>query len=145
MADDTEQLIVLLEAKVDNFEKQMKKAAQTADQGFGSIEQRAKQMSDLIGKNLENAANGVSSIFTKISGSFLGAAGITGLGVSALLTTLVSINGELAKLPGLARTAELSTDKLQEIKFAANLGGLSDSDFAAGLKSAVAMLDEAQR
>jgi hypothetical protein len=143
--DNTEQLIVQLEAKVDNFEKQMKKAAQVADQGFGSIETRAKQTADLISKNLESAANGVGGIFSKISGSFLGAAGITGLGVSALLSTLVNINGELAKLPGLARTAELSTDKLQEIKFAANLGGLSDSDFATGLKSAVAMLDEAQR
>ena len=57
--DNTEQLIVLLEAKVDNFEKQMKKAAQTADQGFGSIENRAKQTADLISKNLESAANGV--------------------------------------------------------------------------------------
>ena len=38
MADETEQLIVQLEAKVDNFEKQMKKAAAVADQGFGSIE-----------------------------------------------------------------------------------------------------------
>ena len=46
MSDDTEQLIVQLEAKVDNFEKQMRKAAQTADTNFGSIEKRAKSVAD---------------------------------------------------------------------------------------------------
>lgn len=145
MVDETEQLIVQLEAKVDQFEKQMKKAGQIADQGFGSIEARAKQSADLISSNLEKAASGIGGVFSRISGSFLGAAGIGGLGLGALLTTAVNLNAELGKIPGLARLAEVSTDKFQEIKFAANLGGVDDASFTAGLKSSLALLDEAQR
>src|SRR5690349_4561254 len=142
MATETEQLVVQLEAKIDQFEKNLAKANRTADQNFSAIERRAKQSADQIGAHMAKAAQGVVGIF---SGSFLGAAGISGLGATALVGSLVKVNAELAKIPGLAREASVSTNRLQEIKFAANVKGLGDDVFIAGMRTSLALLDEAQR
>ncbi|RAI43988.1 phage tail tape measure C-terminal domain-containing protein [Rhodoplanes roseus] len=145
MADDTERLIVLLEAKIDQFEKNLAKASRSADQGFGGIEKRAAKAADTISANLGKAAEGVTGVFKGFGSNFLGAAGISGLGLSALLATAIKINGELAKLPGLARTAGISTDRLQEVKFAGALKGVDNEAFVTSLGESTKLLDEAQR
>lgn len=145
MADDQERLIVQLEARIDQFEKNMARANKTAEQNFGNVERRAKAMANALKSNMDKAAAGVTGAFSNIGKSFLGAAGIGGFGLSALMASVVKFNSELAKIPGLARTAALSTDRLQEIKFAANLKGVSDDEFASGLNASLRLLDEAQR
>lgn len=47
-ASETEQLVVLLEAKINDFEKNMRKAARTANENFGSIEARSKRSADAV-------------------------------------------------------------------------------------------------
>lgn len=142
MADDTERLIVLLEAKIDAFEKNLQKASKTADTSFASIEARAKRSADTLAKSMEKAASGVVGVFQS---NFLTAAGLGGLGLSALTAAAIKLNAELAKIPGLAREAGLSTDRLQEVKFAAAIKGVGDEEFTAGLRTSMALLEEAQR
>lgn len=145
MADDTERLIVLLEAKIDQFEKNMAKASRSADQNFTNMEARAKRAAASLQANMEKAAQGIVGAFSGLGNSFLGAAGVSGLGLSALFATAVKLNGELAKIPGLAREAGLSTDRIQEIKFAANMKGVGDEEFTASMRTSLGLLDEAQR
>lgn len=143
MADDGEQLLIELVAKVDAFERALDRANRNAQQNFSSIEKRAKQAADSMQANLTKAAQGVAGIFSGIGNNFLGAAGISGLGLSALVATAIKLNGELARISGLAREAGLSTDRLQEIKFAAK--GLGDEEFTAGMRTSLGLIDEAQR
>lgn len=143
--DDTTQLIVQLEARIDAFEKNMAKAAKSADTSFKSIEDRAKKSADTLAKSMEKAAQGIVGVFSNVTSNFLGAAGISGLGLTALVATAVKLNSELAKIPGLAREAGISTDRLQEVKFAGALKGVGDEEFVASLRTSTALLDEAQR
>jgi hypothetical protein len=81
MADDTEQLIVLLEAKVDQFEKQMKKAAQVANDNFGNIEARAKASGERIGAGLSQGSQAAAhSIRSMVDQIISGGSPITALG-----------------------------------------------------------------
>src|SRR5689334_11693834 len=140
MANEEERLIVLLEAKIDQFEKNLARANSTANRSFSQIEQRAKKSADNIGAQLAKAGQSVAGMF---GSNLLGAAGFTGLGATAIVTSLVKLNSELARIPGLAREAGISTDRLQSIKFAVNVRGLDDSEFVAGMRQSLALLDEA--
>ena len=65
-------------------------------------------------------------------------------GGCAAFCPAVKINGELANMARLAKQAQISTDKIQEIKFAANSEGVSDDDFNTSLQTSLQMLEEAQ-
>lgn len=76
MADDNERLVVAIEARIRDFEKNMLKAQQTASKNFGSIEARAKKSSQTIEKTMKDSA---SKIGTSFSGAFKPlAAGLAG-------------------------------------------------------------------
>lgn len=143
--DDTERLIVQLEAKIDQFEKNLAKASRSADQNFRSMETRAKQAADSMQAQMAKAAQGIAGVFTGFGNNFLSAAGISGLGLTALIASAVKLNSELARIPGLAREAGLSTDRLQEVQFATRIKGLGDEEFVAGMRTSLGLLSEAQR
>jgi hypothetical protein len=146
MADDTERLVVELEARIRDFEKNFEKATKTANDKWGKIEARGKQAADRIQSDMAKAASGIGGSLKSIGGNIAGTFGIGGIAsMTGFLALAVKINGELAKLEGLARRAGLSTDRLQEVKFAANVKGVSDEEFSAGIDSSLKLLNEAQR
>lgn len=146
MADtDTEQLVVQLEARIDAFEKAFAKANQTANTNWSAIEARGRQAGNRISADMGRATAGIANGFKVLNGAIVGSLGLTGAASAAgFLALAVKINGELAKMASLAKQAEISTDKLQEIKYAANINGVSDDDFAQSLQTSLAMLEEAQ-
>jgi len=145
MADtDTEQLIVALEARIDAFEKNFQKAAQTANTSWNAIESRGRQASARIRADMDRATGSIANSFKGLGGIISSNLGLTGAaGAAGFLALAVKINGELANMARLAKQAEISTDKLQEIKFAANSGGVNDDDFNAALQLSLANLEEA--
>jgi hypothetical protein len=146
MSDDDSRLVVDLEARVAEFEKNFKKASETANTHWSAIESRGKQAASRIQADMNHATAAIASSFTALGSSLAGGLGLSGvLGASGLLALMVKINGELAKIQGLAKRAELSTDRLQEVKYAANIKGVSNDDFATGMDSSLKLLDEAQR
>jgi hypothetical protein len=146
MADtETEQLVVALEARIDAFEKNMAKAAQTANTNWSAIEARGRQAGNRIRADMGRATAGIANSFKALNGTIIGSLGLTGAASAAgFLTLAVKINGELANMARLAKQAQISTDKLQEIKYAANVNGVSDDDFNASLQQSLANLDEAE-
>jgi hypothetical protein len=146
MATDDERLVVELEARIRDFEKNFEKANRTAGDNWNKIEARGRQAGARIEADMTKAVAGIGGAFTTLGTTIASSVGLTGvLGLSGFLALAVKINSELAKTSSLARLAGLSTDRLQEVKFAANVKGVSNDDFATDLGSSVRLLDEAQR
>ncbi|MBS0535374.1 MAG: hypothetical protein JSR72_15055 [Proteobacteria bacterium] len=145
-ATDTEQLIVQLEARINDFEKAFQRANKTANDNWSSIEARGRRASGRIRQDMGDAASSVSKLLQTLAGPFGGPAGILGgVGAGALLATAVKINAELVKMAGLAKRVQLDTDTFQGIKFAANSGGVSDEAFSSGIEGFAALLNDAKR
>jgi hypothetical protein len=143
---ETEQLVVTLEARIDAFEKNFQKASKTAGSSWSAIESRGQSAGKRIQADMDRATAGIANSFKTLGSSLAGSVGLSGvLGVGGLLALTVKINGELARMGSLAKSAELSTDRLQEIKYAANTNGVSDDSFASSIHGSLALLDEAQR
>ena len=59
MATETEQLVVLLEARIKDFERNMAKASSTAQKEFGAIERRASQSARKMQTVFGDAGNAI--------------------------------------------------------------------------------------
>ena len=96
MAEAAEQLVVLLEARVRDFEKNMQRASRSANDNFGSIENRGRRM----GRNLErDLASSTARINTTLAGMGQGVGNSLasiGAQATAALGAVLSVN-ELKK------------------------------------------------
>ena len=66
MAETAEQLVVLLEAKVNDFEKNMKKALKSANDNFGGIEDRGRRMGRDLERDLASSTARVNTTLSKL-------------------------------------------------------------------------------
>jgi hypothetical protein len=146
MATETEQLVVQIEARIDAFEKSFQKASRTANDSWSTIEARGRSASKRITSDVNAATSGLVSNFKGLAGSLAGTLGLSGaLGASGFLALAIRINGELSRMGSLAKEANVSTDKIQELKYSANVNGVSDEGFALGMRQSLMLLDEASR
>jgi hypothetical protein len=103
MAD--EQLVVLLEAKINQFERDMKKAGVIAGNNFSKIESRAKSMQGRLGGSFAGSAKQVGTLTNAISGLgkalALAGAGVSLAAIERLADTATTIQNSL-KATGLA-------------------------------------------
>lgn len=143
---ETEQLVVQLEARIRDFERNFEKATRTANSNWNRIEQRSKQASARLEADMAQVSARMASSFQSVGLSLASATGLGGaLGLTGILTTAVSVNQELAKMADIAKRVSLSTDQIQEIKFAANAGGVTDSAVFSGLERMASLLNESTR
>jgi hypothetical protein len=126
MAND---LVVQLGAKLDQFASDMNQAGDMADSAVSRIE------SSFAGLNPGIGLSGLAGIAT-------GAVAAVGV----LLTALQKINSELADISKNAEFAGVSTDRLQQIQFAASQkGGISPDQSAADLRNVAGLLADAKQ
>jgi tape measure domain-containing protein len=128
MAGEAEQLVVSLEARIREFERNMQRAQRTANDNFRGIERRART----AGKNLENAMATSSNAMTRsLDGFGRAAAGKVGAAFAAI-TAGVGLN-ELRK------TADDYTKIMNTLKVAgvkdADLGSTFDKLFASAQRN----------
>lgn len=64
--------------------------------------------------------------------------------MGALLTALASVNGELAQIQKSAAFSNISTDRFQQIQFAAGQGHVSNSQSTADLANVSKLLADAK-
>jgi hypothetical protein len=140
MPDDSERLVVLLEARIRDFEKNFEKANRTASRNWKEIESRGKQAGERLQSSMGKAASNITDAFAGISPAVGGA-----LGLGVVFKFAVDINRELAKMGSLAKQVGLSTDRFQELQFGANLGGVSNEGFASGIESISKLLNDSVR
>ena len=148
MADtETEQLVVSLEARIDAFEKNMAEGG--ADSEY-KLERHRRRRGRQAGSRIRSRygprdRREFANSFKSLGGIISGNLGLTGVaGAAGFLALAVKINGELANMARLAKQAQISTDKLQEIRYAANVNGVSDDQFNEAIQTSLANLEEAE-
>ncbi|TJV71059.1 MAG: hypothetical protein E5X76_17890 [Mesorhizobium sp.] len=106
MANDEERLVVALEARIRDFERNMQRASRTAGQQFGSIEARAKV-----------SAARLESSFAAVSGRI--GAGLKGLGAGILagfsLQNAQRLIDQATRISNALKVAGLSGDDLTRV------------------------------
>ncbi|WP_271621254.1 hypothetical protein [Bradyrhizobium sp. CCBAU 51745] len=121
-------LVVQLGAKLDQFQSDMNQAGDIADSAIARIEQSFASLNPGLG--------GFASLGTA-------AAGVTGL-VGGLLAALTEVNGRLADLQKNAEYTGLTTERFQQIQFAAGQGGVSSEESVADLRKVASLLADAK-
>lgn len=146
MATETEQLVVALEARIRDFEKNFQKANRTANDNFGRIESRARQSSTRLKRDLDNASGSVLASFQKMGagiGRIFGVAGIAGgATVGGIVAVIKSAASSLADVRAEAQRAGLAADVFQELAFAAEQSHVQIDALTDGIKELQLRADE---
>jgi hypothetical protein len=123
-------LTATLQAKLDAFTQQMTQAGDIAEQAVKKIEDTFSNANPQFGGDFLKTALG----------------GIAGGGaLAAFVALLQSANKEMAELHDNAKLVSLSIEDFQKFQFAANVGGLSNKDFASGVTAMATKLNDAVR
>ncbi len=143
MADDTERLIVALEARVKEFEKNFQRANRTAGQNFKAIENQAKRSADALEASMSGAGKGVNMAMAALKGGVAGL--ITGLSIGALegiASRIGDITKNIANVGNEAKRAGLSTKAFQELGYVAQQNRIPVDALVDGMKELNLRADE---
>ncbi len=82
MPTDTEQLVVSLEARIRDFERNFQRANRTSSQNFQAIERQAKRSADTLEQTMSKASQGVNVALAGLKGGVAGV--VAGLSIGGL-------------------------------------------------------------
>lgn len=135
MANEGKTLAIDIIARVDKLEKGMERAKKAANDNFGAIERRGKQMSDRLERDIGNAATKVTGSLTGLGKAFLGglAGGIFAGGLEGFARGVKSTVSELATLHKVIERVGLDAKVFQELEFGFKLAGVEAGAFADGI------------
>jgi hypothetical protein len=142
---DAERLVVLLEARIRDFEKNMKKAEGTADGSYRRMRQGSRSATRQMEQDMVRSTSRINQALATTSArigvfgkSF--AAGLVGP-VAGLLSVTAAINGTraaLEKFDGIAKMAKasgLDGEFFQGLAYHAKLGGVEVNELSASLNA----------
>lgn len=131
--DDTQRLVVSLEARLTKYERDMARARSATNDNFKKMEGRARQSAQNMEKTLGNAS---ASIGEKLEGIFAplmrGGAVVAGVGGAAI--ALKEIAGSIAEVDREARKAGVSSKVWQQWTYVATATGMSIEGVTDALK-----------
>ena len=143
MSTDTEQLVVSLEARIRDFERNFQRANRTSSQNFKAIEAQAKRSADALEKSMSGAAKGVNLAMAGLKGGIAGL--VTGLSVGALKGIAAEV-GQIAKgvanIGNEAKRAGLSSKAFQELGYVAQQNRIPVDALIDGMKELNLRADE---
>jgi|GEM_PF-1131324 len=140
MADDTERLIVLVEARMTQLEREMKKASRVTGTEFTRMERRGKQAADRIESTMGGMATRVGSIFKNFGAGLL--AGVAAGGISGIVAGFGSVAKGIAEIGDQAKLAGLSMQAFQEWKAVAEANRIPVDAMADAFKELSIRADE---
>lgn len=126
MTVQVERLVATLEARIDKYEKNLKKAASQTDRTFTRIEKRGAQMQKRF-----------ASVLSRSTAPLIAA-----LAPAALLQSVRSVSSEIANLAGEAKQAGVSFEAFQELRFATEKSKVGVEALTDGLKEMQLRADE---
>lgn len=152
MADDTERLVVMLEARIRDFEKNMAKASGTADRNYdrmrkGSRSATRQMEADMqrstsrINRMLASTSTQIGSLGRSFVAGFAG--GVFAGGVGGLVSGVRSVVSELSEMGKQIDRVGLSAKVFQELKFGFGEAGVSASEFTTGMEQFTRRIGEA--
>jgi len=137
MADE-ERLVVALEARVRDFEKNINRAQTGMNRRLSQMEGRARQSAVRLQTTFGEAGNALNGAFAALGGAgILGGAGLAGV-----ITTIKTAATSIAELRAEAQKAGVSFGQFQELKYAAEMNKVSVDALADGLKELQLRADE---
>ncbi|MEX0406903.1 hypothetical protein ABGN05_14660 [Aquibium sp. LZ166] len=125
MANDDPKLVVRLEARLKDFERQLNKAQKVADKSMGHIEKRASGMSSKL--------SGIGKMAFAPFALAATAALAPVLSVTAALNGAKEALSEFDAIAKAAKAGGLDAEAYQAYAYAAELGGVATDQFAAAL------------
>jgi LAS superfamily LD-carboxypeptidase LdcB len=143
MPTDTEQLVVSLEARIRDFERNFQRANRTANQNFQAIERQAKRSADALEQSMSGAAKGVNVAMAALKGGIAGL--VTGISVGAIegiATRFRDITREIANVGSEAKRAGLSARAFQELGYVAQQNRIPVDALTDGMKELSLRADE---
>lgn len=145
---DAERLVVLLEARIRDFEKNMQKASKTARSQFDRINKDAERSAAKLETTFAGAAARLSAKGSKFGVDFFKgfAAGAAGAIAGAFnVTAIRDAIGSVGDLSDLSDRIGLTAEKIQELRYAAEVNGGSIEAVDEGLQKFSKNISDAGR
>ncbi len=151
MADDTERLFVALEARVNNFEKEFKRAERTGTRTYQSLQRNSSRATRQMEQDATRSATRINQAFatigTKIGGyskAFgLGlAGGVATAGLGVLAASVKGVTSSFAELGREAKTAGLNVEDFQRWRYVADQNKIGIDALIDGFKELNLRADE---
>jgi hypothetical protein len=155
---DVERLVVLLEAKINDFEKSMQRASDTAAKNYARMRAGSKSATAAMERDAVLSSQRIREALAE-GGARLGEVGkqaFEGLG-AALVPATIGIIGASAAIEGAksaledfdkiakeAKASGFSAEDFQALAFAANLGGVETDQFASAMETFARNTGQAQ-
>jgi hypothetical protein len=124
MANDTERLVIELEARIRDFERNMEKASRTASKEFGAIEGRGKQAAQRVEGLFSQIGKNINS---SVGGSFL-AGGLAGLISEQSVRALGQMVKSVADMADEAARVNLPVEDFQALVYTARQAGIEQEN-----------------
>ncbi|KQM35082.1 phage tail protein [Rhizobium sp. Leaf68] len=143
MPTDTEQLVVSLEARIRDFERNFQRANRTSSQNFQAIERQAKRSADTLEQTMSKASQGVNVALAGLKGGVAGI--VAGLSIGALqgvVSRIGDITKGIANIGSEAKRAGLSTRAFQELGYVAQQNRIPIDALTDGMKELSLRADE---
>ncbi|SEB43360.1 hypothetical protein SAMN05216452_1187 [Nitratireductor aquibiodomus] len=144
MARETEQLVVALEARIRDFEKNFQKANRTANDNFSRIERRAKQSGDRLEKSMASASKRMGTALKSFGAGFAGGivGGLTIAGLQQIAGRIHQVAEGVAMIGSNAKRAGLDVKAFQELSYVADQNRISVDALTDGMKELNLRADE---
>lgn len=151
MADEEERLVILLEARIRDLERNMAKASGTTSREFRKMSQSSKtatgQMEEHAIRSTTRINQAMASVGTKMgavgkafAGGLVG--GIVGGGIAGIISQIQSVASGVAQIGDEAKRAGLSLQAFQELKFVAEQNRIGVDSLVDGIKELNLRADE---
>ena len=133
MATDEERLVIALEARIRDYEKNMERAMRSGGKSFDAMEARAKQSAQRMEKSMADAGSGINKRLESLFTPFM-AGGIATGAIAATATAVKQIAGSISEVDREARKAGVSARVYQQWSYVAKATGASIDGVTDALK-----------
>lgn len=148
---DNERLMVLVEARITDLERNMKKASTTTGREFGKMRKDAGSATRSMERDVQHASTRIRQATTSIGGSigamskaFAGGiiGGVAAMGVNGIVSQMREVAESVANIGSEAQRAGVSTKAFQELGYVASQNRIPIDALTDGLKELNLRTDE---
>lgn len=148
---DEERLVIMLEARIKDLERNMAKASGTTEKEFRKMSMSSKRATDQMEKDAIRSTTRINQAMATV-GTKIGAVGkafsagvwggIAGLGVAGVVGTIASLAKGISEVGDQAKIAGVNVKAFQELKFVAEQNRIGVDALTDGLKELNLRADE---
>jgi hypothetical protein len=137
---EAKRLAVDVIARIDKLEKGLAKARRAANDNFGAIEKRGKQMTSRLESDLQRSASKIGGMFSEFGKGIAG--GIAAGGIAGLAASVSAAAKGLASIGDEAKRAGLGIKAFQELRYVADQNRIGVDALVDGIKELNLRADE---